>query len=146
MSRYWVAWHGNTAIHLSQNTVLCLDLTYGCTPQWDLRLQPQRRRRVADVKFRNIPLLYIAAFACGIGVFGCLWLWWAHRRNYVWVINRIFLPALMNSIAGLISTLVNIYSAQDGTYPTSSHLQWPPLSFLSFVGKYRVNFANLVHC
>jgi cytochrome bd-type quinol oxidase subunit 2 len=65
---------------------------------------------------RNVPLLYIAAFACGLGVVGCLWLWWKHRKNYVWVINRIFLPALLNSIAGLISTIVNIYSAQDGTF------------------------------
>ncbi|KAH7408746.1 hypothetical protein DE146DRAFT_387887 [Phaeosphaeria sp. MPI-PUGE-AT-0046c] len=63
---------------------------------------------------RNVPLLYVAAFACGIGVLGCLWLWWQHRKNYVWVINRIFLPALLNSIAGLVSTLVNVYSAQEG--------------------------------
>lgn len=65
---------------------------------------------------RNVPLLYVAAFACGIGVLGCLWLWWQHRKNYVWVINRIFLPALLNSIAGLVSTLVNVYSAQDGMF------------------------------
>lgn len=65
---------------------------------------------------RNVPLLYIAAFACGLGVVGCVWLWWKHRKNYVWVINRIFLPALLNSIAGLISTIANIYSAQDGTF------------------------------
>ena len=64
---------------------------------------------------RNVPLLYVAAFACGIGVFGFLWLWWVHRKNYVWVINRIFMPALLNSIAGLVSTIVNVYSAQDGT-------------------------------
>jgi hypothetical protein len=66
---------------------------------------------------RNVPLLYVAAFACGLGVAGCLWLWWQHRKNYVWVINRIFLPAMLNSIAGLVSTLVNIYSAQDGMLP-----------------------------
>jgi hypothetical protein len=66
---------------------------------------------------RNLPLLYIAAFACGIGVLGSMWLWWKHKKNYVWVINRIFLPALMNSIAGLISTLVNVYSARNGRSP-----------------------------
>jgi hypothetical protein len=65
---------------------------------------------------RNVPLLYVAAFACGLGVLGCLWLWWEHRKNYVWVINRIFMPALLNSLAGLVSTLVNVYSAQDGMY------------------------------
>ncbi|KAF1354325.1 hypothetical protein EJ07DRAFT_133157 [Lizonia empirigonia] len=63
---------------------------------------------------RNIPLLYVAAVACGAGIYGCLWLWWKHRGNYVWVINRIFLPSLLNSVAGLVSTLVNVYSAQDG--------------------------------
>lgn len=69
---------------------------------------------------RNVSLLYIAAFACGIGILGCLWLWWSHRKNYVWVINRIFLPALLNSIAGLISTIVNVYSAQDGQYSVTA--------------------------
>lgn len=71
---------------------------------------------------RNIPLLYVAAFACGIGVAGCLWLWWQHRKNYVWVIHRIFLPALLNSIAGLISTIVNVYSAQDGQYSVTARV------------------------
>ncbi|KAF2641144.1 hypothetical protein P280DRAFT_468810 [Massarina eburnea CBS 473.64] len=69
---------------------------------------------------RNVPLLYIAAFACGIGVFGSLWLWWKHHKNYVWVINRVFLPALMNSIAGLISTLINVYSAQEGQFSVTA--------------------------
>ncbi|USP77938.1 hypothetical protein yc1106_05212 [Curvularia clavata] len=71
---------------------------------------------------RNIPLLYVAAFACGIGVAGCLWLWWQHRKNYVWVIHRIFLPALLNSIAGLISTIINVYSAQDGQYSVTARV------------------------
>ncbi|KAF2187371.1 hypothetical protein K469DRAFT_570418 [Zopfia rhizophila CBS 207.26] len=75
----------------------------------------------ALVTVRNAPLLYVAAFACGIGIAGCVWLWWAHRGNYVWVINRIFLPAFMNSIAGLISTIVNIYSAQSGKRPRQPH-------------------------
>ena len=64
---------------------------------------------------RNVHWLYVAAVACGVGVLGCLWLWWKYRKNYVWVINRLFVPAFMNSIAGLLSTLANIYSAQDGT-------------------------------
>ncbi|KAF2105531.1 hypothetical protein BDV96DRAFT_477873, partial [Lophiotrema nucula] len=63
---------------------------------------------------QHLPLLYVAACACGVGVSGCLLLWWKHRKNYVWVINRIFLPALMNSIAGVISSMVGIYGAQHG--------------------------------
>lgn len=75
----------------------------------DSRLEAQALKTA-----RNVPLLYVAAVACGVGMLGCVWLWWVHRRNYVWVINRIFLPCLMNSVAGLVSTLVNVYSAQDG--------------------------------
>lgn len=71
---------------------------------------------------RNLPLLYVAAVACGVGIVGCLWLWWMHRGNYVWVINRIFLPALLNSVAGLVSTLVNVYSAQNGRFLVPSLL------------------------
>lgn len=36
---------------------------------------------------RNVPLLYIAAFCCGIGILGCIWLWWKHRGNYVSVLS-----------------------------------------------------------
>lgn len=67
-----------------------------------------------------MPLLYVAAFACGVGVFGCVWLWWVWRKNYVWVVNRIFGPALMNSLAGLVGTVVNVYSAQDGQYSVTA--------------------------
>jgi hypothetical protein len=71
---------------------------------------------------RNVPLLYVAGVACGVGVLGCVVLWWKHRGNYVWVINRIFLPALLNSLAGLVGTFVNVYSAQDGTLAFSFSL------------------------
>ncbi|CAI6337318.1 unnamed protein product [Periconia digitata] len=93
--------------------------------QNDERLDEKANNRLkaeALATARNIPLLYIAAFACGIGVVGSLWLWWKHRKNYVWVINRVFLPALMNSLAGLISTLVNVYTAQEGTFSVTARV------------------------
>lgn len=40
---------------------------------------------------KNIPLLAIAGACCGIGAGGMLWLWWTWRKNYVWLLNRIFL-------------------------------------------------------
>jgi cytochrome bd-type quinol oxidase subunit 2 len=73
-------------------------------------------RNLANKVTRNVPLLYVAAIACGIGCLSCLWLWQLHRQNYIWLTNRIFLPVFMNSLAGLISTFVNVYSAQTGQY------------------------------
>ncbi|KAF2715531.1 hypothetical protein K504DRAFT_363389, partial [Pleomassaria siparia CBS 279.74] len=56
----------------------------------------------------------IAGFACGIyrpSWVACLALWWKWRENCSTSGSSIvssFLPALMNSIAGLVSTLVNV--------------------------------------
>ena len=86
----------------------------------DPETDSSRLKSVALDTVRNVPLLYVAAFACGIGVLGCLYLWYKHCGNYGWVINRIFLPALLNSIAGLISTIVNVYSAQEGQYSVTA--------------------------
>jgi hypothetical protein len=39
----------------------------------------------------NVPLVYVSAFLSGIGAVGLVGLWIKWRRNYVWLINRIFL-------------------------------------------------------
>lgn len=65
-------------------------------------------------------LLYIASFSSGIGAAGMVWLWWRWRANFVWLLNRIFLPGCLNSLAGLISTLVNVYSQQHGIWSTQA--------------------------
>ncbi|KAI9799603.1 MAG: hypothetical protein M1833_003918 [Piccolia ochrophora] len=69
---------------------------------------------------RNAPLLWVAAICCVIGGCGMFGLWMRWRRNYVWLINRIFLPGLLNSLAGLISTLVNVYTARDGNFSVTA--------------------------
>ncbi|KAJ7040693.1 hypothetical protein C8F04DRAFT_948041 [Mycena alexandri] len=66
---------------------------------------------------------FVIAFVCsGIGVLGMLWLWWRWSQNYIWLNNRIFLPGALNSVAGIISTLVNVYSAQHGQFVTTSRI------------------------
>ncbi len=43
----------------------------------------------------NIGLLWLAGAFCVVGVVGCIGLWFRWRENYVWLINRIFLYALL---------------------------------------------------
>lgn len=69
---------------------------------------------------KHIPLLYVAAFCSGIGALGMIWMWWRWRENFVWLLNRIFLPGCLNSFAGLISTLINVYSQQDGVWSVTA--------------------------
>lgn len=67
-------------------------------------------------RFQNLPLLIIAAVACGLGALGLLWLAFRWRRNYIWLLNRIFLPSMTNALAGLISTLVTVYTQNSGQW------------------------------
>lgn len=39
----------------------------------------------------NIGLLWLSGAFCGIGALGCLFMWFRWRKNYVWLINRIFM-------------------------------------------------------
>lgn len=39
----------------------------------------------------NIGLLWVSGFLALVGAVGCFWLWFKWRRNYVWLINKIFL-------------------------------------------------------
>ena len=40
---------------------------------------------------KNVGLVWVSGAFCLIGALGCLWLWFAWRKNYVWLLNRIFL-------------------------------------------------------
>lgn len=65
---------------------------------------------------RNMPLLVVAAVICGIAALGMLALAIRHRRNYVWVINRLLVPGMANSLAGILSTLIGVYTQQEGIW------------------------------
>ena len=64
----------------------------------------------------NVGLLWVAGVCCVIGGGGMVWLWFRWRANYVFLINRIFLPGVMNSLAGFLSTIVNVYTARQGDW------------------------------
>ena len=69
---------------------------------------------------KNIPLLVIAAIACAIAVVGMASLALRHITNYVWLSNKLVMPGVANCLAGLISTLVGVYSQQKGVWsPTA---------------------------
>ncbi|KUI61361.1 hypothetical protein VP1G_08536 [Cytospora mali] len=57
----------------------------------------------------SIPLLVICSVSVFLGVVGIVWLAVYWRRNYIWLMNRVYLPLLLNSLAGFIATLVIIH-------------------------------------
>ncbi|CAF9926293.1 MAG: hypothetical protein ALECFALPRED_003409 [Alectoria fallacina] len=71
---------------------------------------------------KHASLIWVAGFCCVIGGAGMVWLWWRWRSNYIWLINKIFLVGLLNSVAGLISTLINVYSQQGGRFSITAKI------------------------
>lgn len=71
---------------------------------------------------KNIPLLVIAAIMCGISALGMLYLAFTHAKNYVWLVNKLFMPGMTNSLAGLVSTLIGVYSQQHGTWSITAKI------------------------
>lgn len=65
---------------------------------------------------QSLPLLIVGAVACGTGTLGLLCLALRWRRNYVWLLNNIFLPCAINAFTGLISTLVTVYTQKSGQW------------------------------
>ncbi|KAE8384240.1 hypothetical protein BDV23DRAFT_177204 [Aspergillus alliaceus] len=65
---------------------------------------------------QNPPLAAIACtfFFTGLISMLCLYRRWA--GNYIWVINCLFLPTLLNAGAGLLTSLISIYTAKSGDW------------------------------
>lgn len=69
---------------------------------------------------QHVSLFVIAWICTGIAAMGMIWLWWKWMNNYVWIVNKIFMPGFMNSLAGLLSTIANVFGAQHGQFTSAS--------------------------
>lgn len=69
---------------------------------------------------RNVPILAVSAACCAVGLIGmaCLSLRW--RRNYIWLLNRLYIPGAMNAAVGLAGTLAAVYTQQGGAWTATS--------------------------
>ncbi|KAK0658924.1 hypothetical protein QBC41DRAFT_369073 [Cercophora samala] len=55
-----------------------------------------------------------------VGTFGTAWLGLKWRRNYVWLLNKLYLPLVMYSVVGLVGTVVGVYAVQNGEWSTQA--------------------------
>ncbi|KAI0320028.1 hypothetical protein OF83DRAFT_1107106 [Amylostereum chailletii] len=69
---------------------------------------------------QNIPLFVIAFLCCGVGAAGMIWLWWRWMNNYIWLLDRIFVPGALNGLAGVLTTIASVFGAQGGKFTASS--------------------------
>ncbi|EXL39881.1 hypothetical protein FOCG_17548 [Fusarium oxysporum f. sp. radicis-lycopersici 26381] len=79
-------------------------------------LSESQAGRNAQYFIHNTPLLAIGILCCSIGSAGIGWVSWKCKGNYVWLVDRIFVPGLLNSVVALLMSVVNIYTAQNGEW------------------------------
>ncbi|KAK4038027.1 hypothetical protein C8A01DRAFT_38055 [Parachaetomium inaequale] len=59
----------------------------------------------------------VIGFVCIVaGTFGSAWLALRWRRNYVWLLNKLYLPLILNALAGLLATVTSVYTQQAGEW------------------------------
>ncbi|KAF3761024.1 hypothetical protein M406DRAFT_268040, partial [Cryphonectria parasitica EP155] len=64
-----------------------------------------------------------ACFAIfGVGALGMLYLALCWRRNYIWLMNRIYLPLILHSLAGFIACLVILKVQHNMWWSISSYV------------------------
>ncbi|KAK3955350.1 hypothetical protein QBC32DRAFT_43297 [Pseudoneurospora amorphoporcata] len=55
--------------------------------------------------------LFIANPSCmALGILACLWLGIRWRRNYVWLINRLYMHLFLNGLAGVLASMASVYA------------------------------------
>ncbi|KAK3327754.1 hypothetical protein B0T19DRAFT_422696 [Cercophora scortea] len=67
----------------------------------------------------NTPLTAVTALSglcITIGVLGIAYLAVRWRANYVWLLNKVYMPVLLNGLAGVVATMTSVYTAQRGQW------------------------------
>jgi hypothetical protein len=57
--------------------------------------------KVIQDAVHNLELLPVAATLCSLGLASSCWLWWRWRKNYIWLVSRIFLYVYLVVQAGV---------------------------------------------
>jgi hypothetical protein len=79
----------------------------------------------------------VIGFVCIIaGAFGCAWLALRWRRNYVWLLNKLYLPLILNALAGLLATITSVYTQQTG--------EWGPQAVTTAVVEAVILVLNMI--
>ncbi|KAK3403118.1 hypothetical protein B0T20DRAFT_17457 [Sordaria brevicollis] len=61
--------------------------------------------------------LFIASLASiVIGITGCVYLSIRWRKNYVWLVKRLYMPLVLNGLAGVFATLTGVYGQHGGMW------------------------------
>ncbi|KAL2190801.1 hypothetical protein L209DRAFT_661066, partial [Thermothelomyces heterothallicus CBS 203.75] len=73
----------------------------------------------------NTAALVIGSVCILTGAFGSAWLGLRWRRNHVFLLNRLYMPLALNTLAGMLATITGVYTQQAG--------EWGPQAVVTIV-------------
>ncbi|AEO55965.1 hypothetical protein MYCTH_2032045, partial [Thermothelomyces thermophilus ATCC 42464] len=73
----------------------------------------------------NTAALVIGSVCVLTGAFGSAWLGLRWRRNHVFLLNRLYMPLVLNALAGMLATITSVYTQQAG--------EWGPQAVVTIV-------------
>jgi hypothetical protein len=91
--------------------------THSPSSSIELRSQGENNLLLSIPHFR---LVMAATGCCAVGYLGNLWMALHWRHNYVWLLNKLYLPGALSGAVGLLSALTNIYAQQRGAWSVTA--------------------------
>ena len=68
----------------------------------------------------NTAAMVVGLLCIVAGTFGSAWLALRWRRNYIWLLNKLYAPLILNALAGLLATVASVYTQQAGEWSTQA--------------------------
>ena len=68
----------------------------------------------------NTAAMVVGLLCIVAGTFGSAWLALRWRRNYIWLLNKLYAPLILNALAGLLATVSSVYTQQAGEWSTQA--------------------------
>ena len=68
----------------------------------------------------NTAAMVVGFVAIVAGTFGSAWLALRWRRNYIWLLNKLYMPLILNALAGLLATVTAVYTQQAREWSTQA--------------------------
>ncbi|KAE8332982.1 hypothetical protein BDV39DRAFT_166113 [Aspergillus sergii] len=103
------------------------------TVKQELDTNPTKKAVLSTIQ--NPPLIGISCSLLVIGALTMTYLFFRWKQNYFWLINRLFIPTSLNAVAGLLTTLINIYTAKNGN--------WSIMALLTVIATATTAFSSL---
>ncbi|KAF3768350.1 hypothetical protein M406DRAFT_251017 [Cryphonectria parasitica EP155] len=78
---------------------------------------------------QNIPLLPLASVCYLSGISIIIFSWYCFQSKYIWIIRYLLMPTMLNCLSGLLTILINVYTAQNGFWSPTA---WATLAVVLF--------------